>query len=160
MYWAADSEVALYIPVFGASISGHFRLKMGPFPAPLHTPAPPEAAARRLIYRKLLGFRTLSPRPPGRGQPRRMEPAASARGPLATSDGRQWGFTCQSAKLREQLGARTKRHATWSPCGQPVQAEHRNCSRTGSRFRFRAEHRNYKTDRRFLISGCFRQLAE
>ena len=35
--------------------------------------------------------------PPGRGQPRRMVPAASAQGPLATSDGRQWGFTCQTA---------------------------------------------------------------
>ena len=63
MYWAADSEVALYL-YSGPPFEGIFRLKMGPFPAPLHTPAPPEAAARRLIYRKLLGFRTLSPRPP------------------------------------------------------------------------------------------------
>ncbi len=78
------------------------RLKTGPFSAASCPRTGPEAAAQCLIYRKLLGFRVLSPRPPGQrpdtGRPRRMGIAASAKGPLATSDGRQWGFSCQSAR--------------------------------------------------------------
>ena len=87
-YWVADSEVALYL-YSGPPFQGSFRLKIGPFSAPLHTPAPPEAAARRLIYRKLLGFRTLSPRSPGVGADRaaRSPPhPPKGRWPLPTVD--------------------------------------------------------------------------
>ena len=76
-----------------------FRLKIGPFSAPLHTPAPPEAAARRMFIESSSVSVHYLRDPRGRGQPRSMEPATSAQGPLATSDGRQWGFTCQSALL-------------------------------------------------------------
>ena len=86
------------VPVFGASILGHFPPENRPLFSAVAYPrtAGSRCAAPYLSKTPRFPY-TISATPRGRGQPRRMEPAASAQGPLATSDGRQWAFTCQSA---------------------------------------------------------------
>ena len=104
------------MPVFGASILGHFPPENRPFFSAVAYPRTAGSRCAAPYLSKTPRFQyTISATPRGRGQPRRMEPAASAQGPLATSDGRQWGFTCQSASAGS---GRRSREFDPRPAGQ------------------------------------------